>query len=116
MRGIKQGVIATELGITQSAYSSMEKGERQLILGQVERIAEILSVPMDCLLSSEDLILISGKDKVITQEIFDSITKAQQEHINDLKNDIVFLRNLVVELNKEKDILKDVVYKGGSVV
>jgi transcriptional regulator with XRE-family HTH domain len=41
---ISQDFIAEELGVSQSHYSKMEKGERNINLSQLEKIAKVLNV------------------------------------------------------------------------
>ena len=44
-RGIKQGELATALGLSQSAYSRLESGDSVLNLSQLNSIAQRLGVP-----------------------------------------------------------------------
>jgi len=46
-RGLKQEVIAKELGVTQSAYSNYVNRNEDIPLGRLTRIANILSVDVN---------------------------------------------------------------------
>ncbi|CEN51205.1 Transcriptional regulator, Cro/CI family (fragment) [Capnocytophaga canimorsus] len=48
-KGISQEMMASELGISQSAYAKIENGQQRLPTRMLMRIANILDVPIDSL-------------------------------------------------------------------
>ncbi|CEN40867.1 DNA-binding helix-turn-helix protein [Capnocytophaga canimorsus] len=48
-KGISQEMMASELGISQSAYAKIENGQQKLPIRMLMRIANILDVPIDSL-------------------------------------------------------------------
>ncbi|MFJ1431028.1 helix-turn-helix domain-containing protein [Capnocytophaga canimorsus] len=48
-KGISQEMMASELGISQSAYAKIENGQQKLPTRMLMRIANILDVPIDSL-------------------------------------------------------------------
>ena len=51
-QGLKQELIADRLNVSPSAYSKMEQGKTNLSVKRIERIAEILEVPLAILVGS----------------------------------------------------------------
>lgn len=50
-RGLTQAALALELGLTQSNVSAMERGDRGVTIHQAVKLAEILAVSVDDLLT-----------------------------------------------------------------
>lgn len=78
--GISQNAMAYELDITQSNYGRLEKNDDRLNVTKLKKIAEVLHVSVAFLFN---------EDKV----------QENKEHINSLKEEILFLRTLL----KHKD-------------
>ena len=52
-KGISHEAMAVNLGISQTAYTKMERGETKLTVDRLQKIAEILDVKLGNLLESE---------------------------------------------------------------
>lgn len=97
VRGLTQKKMAEKLGITQQAYSNLEKKPEKATIQRLREIAKILQIGLITLLCEED----SGTSKVnitpqgeprakltlFEKEIYDKL-------IATLKEEIVFLREL----------------------
>ena len=51
IRGYKQDVVATELGISQNGYSKIERGDTDVPFSRLEQIAKVLDIPLKDLVS-----------------------------------------------------------------
>ena len=99
-RGYSQDYMAEMLHICQSSYANIELGKTSLSLERLMQIAEILNADVYSLMEEKkkDEHSLHGK-----QTPTQSITHLVQMHdqaINELKNEIDFLRKLVMEKQK----------------
>lgn len=99
--GYNQDYVATQLGITQQAYSNIEKNPEKATLGRLKEIASILRV---------NLVTLLGEDEVYIQQNFQqqggnaatqmNISPSTNERevydrlINEMKEEILFLREI----------------------
>ncbi len=58
MKGYSQEYIASQLQITQNAYSKIERGETRLSDERLQRIAEILEVPKESIEGFSDKVFV----------------------------------------------------------
>jgi transcriptional regulator with XRE-family HTH domain len=100
-RNYSQEYIAEKLGITQNAYSRIETNQTRMTADRLRQIADILSIPLACLLSDmePELNLTNGSnDKHMhdmmehTQRLYDQIIKTKDEKIVALEDEINNLR------------------------
>jgi len=110
-RNYSQVYIADQLGITQNAYSRIENNQTRLTADRLEKLAEILNVPLLELLSEKEPVIHfsaspsqppSVKDEhwkemiENTRQLYGQVICGKDEKIAHLENEISFLR-------KEKD-------------
>ena len=50
---LSQGDLAKQIGISRPTLISMEKGERDITLGELKRISEIFDMPIEIILDEE---------------------------------------------------------------
>lgn len=96
-KGIKQEYIAHELEITQGNYSRLEKDDSRLTVPKLQKIAEVLNVSISILFGEKATNIINENHGDLAQN--GTLIQNEKEHINSLKEEIVFLRSLLT--NKE---------------
>ncbi len=98
-KGVSQEAMALELDITQSNYGRLEKNDSRLTVPKIQKIAEVLDVTVSYLFDEKTAKVIHQQNNESAQAYnVDTIINADKEHINSLKQEITFLREL---LNKE---------------
>jgi transcriptional regulator with XRE-family HTH domain len=100
-RGLSQQQLAEKLGITQQAYSNLEKKPERATLERLREIAKILQVELITLLGEEDTYILqsfnqSGGNAATQMNITPSIGEKEiyEKLILSLKEEIAFLREL----------------------
>lgn len=82
-RDYTQEYIASKMGISQSAYRKFESGETEISLSKLEKIAEVLDIPLTEFLVSDDKFIYNNFNNYnkgtinnqpdITTELYDKI-------------------------------------------
>jgi transcriptional regulator with XRE-family HTH domain len=100
-RGLSQKQMADKLGITQQAYSNVEKKPDRATLERLRQIAQILQVELITLLGEEDTYILqsfnqSGGNAATQMNITPSAGERDiyEKLIISLKEEIAFLREL----------------------
>jgi transcriptional regulator with XRE-family HTH domain len=100
-RGLSQKQMADKLGITQQAYSNLEKKPERATLERLRQIAQILQVELITLLGEEDTYILqsfnqSGGNAATQMNITPSVGEREiyDKLIVSLKEEIAFLRAL----------------------
>jgi len=93
-KGISHEAMAINLGISQTAYTKLERNETRLTVDRLYKIAEILEVEIEDLLNLES--------KSFCQEIYNnqSVTAISQQQIENLYQEN---REVYEKLIKSKD-------------
>jgi len=95
-KGITQDVMAVELGMTQANYGRLEMDDSRLTVPKLVKIAETLKVNISYLFNEKASKIISQNNNENAEAYnVDTIIHSDKEHINSLKEEIVFLRNLL---------------------
>ncbi len=98
-KGISQEAMALELEITQSNYGRLEKNDTRLTVPKIQKIAKVLDIPIAYLFDEKSAKIINqhNNDSAKKQYAYnvDTIINADKEHISTLKEEILFLRNLL---------------------
>lgn len=105
-RGMSQKQMADKLGITQQAYSNLEKKPERATLERLREIAQILQVELITLLGEEDTYILqnfnqSGGNAATQMTITPSTNEKEiyEKLIASLKEEITFLRELQLKKN-----------------
>ena len=95
-RGLSQENLAQELGITQPSYARLEKDDERINIMRLISIAKLLKTTVSELINEKvgKIINLQNSDKPTAYNV-DSIINADKEHINSLKEEIAYLRELV---------------------
>jgi transcriptional regulator with XRE-family HTH domain len=100
-RNYSQEYIAEKLGITQNAYSRIETNQTKITTDRLQRLAELLEIPVTDLLSdAEPEINCNVQAKAepgndflnLSKQLYDQIISAKDEKIIVLEEEIVNLR------------------------
>ena len=105
-KGYSQEFVASKLYITQQAYSRLEKNPESITLKRLRDLAKILDVLLLTLLGEENMYFMQN----INQQGGNAATKLvlnqsshpteQNELIKGMQNEISFLRELVLKLQR----------------
>jgi len=93
-RGIKQEYIADEMGVTQSSYGRLEKNDNRLTATKLVKIAEILNVSVSVLFGEKANNVIYENKGDNAQAHIGTLIQ-DKEHIESLKDEIMFLRKML---------------------
>lgn len=97
-KGLSQEAMALELDITQSNYGRLEKDDNRLTVPKLQKIAEVLDITISFLFDEKSAKIINQSENDNAQAYnVDTIINADKEHIQTLKDEIVFLRKLLKE-------------------
>jgi transcriptional regulator with XRE-family HTH domain len=94
-KGISQDFIASQLGITQPSYARLEKEDERISITRLMQIANILKSTASELIGEKTQKVINQQNSEHASAYVDSIINADKEHIQTLKDEIVFLRGLL---------------------
>ena len=94
--GIRQDFIAIEMGLTQSAYSKLEKNDKRLNVEKLVKIADILKVQVSVLFGEE----VKSIDDEIKEKQIQAQIEALVQYNKSLREEIIFLKEEVVFLRK----------------
>ena len=97
-KGISQEAMALELEITQSNYGRLEKNDNRLTAPKIQKIAKVLDVTIAYLFDEKSAKIINQHNSDTSQAHaynVDTIINADKEHINTLKEEILFLRDFL---------------------
>jgi transcriptional regulator with XRE-family HTH domain len=100
-KGFKQDYVATQLNITQQAYSKLEKKPEMMTLQRLKDLSKILQVSIVTLIGEDNVFVQQNYNqaggKAATQMIFNSETDNEKELyerlIVTLKDEISYLRS-----------------------
>lgn len=102
LKGFTQDYMATQLEISQRAYSKLEKEEIKLDWQRIEKISHILEIePIDLVSFDDNLVFHnstqSGKNNTntINNHFPDELKKSYEDRIKHLEDEVVFLRSLI---------------------
>ncbi len=106
-QNLTQQFIADELGITSNGYGKIERGDSNINIDKLEKIAEILKVKLEDLLDLEKsgVALTDNKIKnidkiasIIICEVSEKERELYENQISQLKDENLYLRGLVEKL------------------
>ncbi len=94
-----------QLGITQSTYSKIERGQIDIPHDRIQQLAALFGLPADELLLLEvtKLPLNQGNLKVHVAEIRPQLQNMYQNKIQELENEITDLKKQLEALNQLKE-------------
>ncbi len=94
-KGLSQDNLAHELGITQPSYARLEKQDERISITRLIQIATLLKTTVGDLIGEKAQKIINQQNSEHASAYVDSVINADKEHITTLKEEIVFLRQLL---------------------
>lgn len=98
-KGYSQESLAFELGITQPSYARLEKQDERISIIRLIQIATILKTTVAELIDEKTQKVINQQNSEGSQaynvDTINTIINADKEHIATLKDEIMYLRNLL---------------------
>jgi transcriptional regulator with XRE-family HTH domain len=107
LKNFTQSHLASELGITQSAYSKIELGETEVSYTKLTKIAQVLGMsPEEIMTFNEQMIFNvmhnqTGNGFVINKGFTENEKKLYEDQIDHLKEEINYLKRVLDKLLKE---------------
>jgi transcriptional regulator with XRE-family HTH domain len=104
LKNFTQSHIASELGITQSAYSKLELGETEISYTKISKIAEVLGIsPEEIMTFNEQMIFNvmhnqTGNGFVVNKGFTENERKLYEDHITQLKEEVSYLKKVLDKL------------------
>jgi len=104
LKNFTQSHLASELGITQSAYSKMELGETEVSYTKLAKIAEVFGMsPEEIMTFNEQMIFNvmhnqTGNGFVINKGFTENEKKLYEDQITHLKEEINYLKKVLDKL------------------
>ena len=104
LKNFTQSHLASELGITQSAYSKMELGETEVSYTKLAKIAEVFGMsPEEIMTFNEQMIFNvmhnqTGNGFVINKGFTENEKKLYEDQIAHLKEEINYLKKVLDKL------------------
>jgi transcriptional regulator with XRE-family HTH domain len=104
LKNFTQSHLASELGITQSAYSKMELGETEISFSKLSKIAEVFGMsPEEIMTFNEQMIFNvmhnqTGNGFVINKGFTENEKKLYEDQITHLKEEVNYLKKVLDKL------------------
>ncbi len=101
LKNFTQSHMATEMGITQSAYSKIEQGETEITYAKMSKIADVLGIsPEDIAAFNEQMIFNvmhnqTGNGFVIQKGISDKERELYEKQISILMEELTYLKSVL---------------------
>jgi|SRR5690606_41809810 len=100
LKGFTQDYMASQLEISQRAYSKLENEEIKLDWQRIQKISTILEIePIDLVSFDDNLVFHnstqSGKINTINNHFPDELKKSYEDRIKHLEEEVLFLRSLI---------------------
>lgn len=109
LKNLTQSHLAERLGVTQSAYSKLELGESEITYSKLEKIADILEMKPEEVIAFNEAMVFNVMHNQNGGNVFshihqtslnDNERKLYEEQINQLKEEVSYLKKLVEKLMK----------------
>lgn len=108
IKGLSQENVALDLGFSQRAYSKIERGETQVSIDVINKLAKLFDM------KPEDILNFNPETFIQTNSTYNSQTGGNNqftlegEHVKSLKEEITFLKS---QLNLKDNLIKDLMKK-----
>ena len=104
LKSITREAMASDLGMSLSGYSKLERGEVDLTLSRVHKIAQILNVSFEQLMNFDPTQIFNdpkynaeGKNSITSDLKASSVDDYREKYIQLLENELERLRKLELE-------------------
>ncbi len=96
--GFSQENMAAELGISQPSYARLEKEDHRISITRLASIANILKTSVSELINEKVGKVINQQNSENPQAYVDNVFQADKDHIQTLKDEILFLRKFLEQI------------------
>ena len=96
-RGVSQEKLAFDLDISQPSYARLEKQDDRISITRLIEIANVLKTTVSELIDEKTQKVINQQGSESPHAYVDSIINADKEHIQTLRDEISFLREMLME-------------------
>lgn len=102
LKGFTQDYMASQLEMSQRAYSKLEKEEIKLDWQRIEKISNILEIdPIDLVSFDDNLVFHnstqSGKIHTINNNFPKELKQSYEDRIKHLEEEVLFLRGIIAK-------------------
>ncbi len=98
LKGFSQEYLADKLGVSQRAYSKIERAETKVDWEKIKDIAVIFEMEPSCIVSFDAKLIFSKCSQTEnTYSVSDQLIKQYEERIAHLEAEIEFLRGLIIK-------------------
>ncbi len=102
LKGFTQDYMASQLEMSQRAYSKIENNDIKLDWSRIENISKILNIePIDLVSFDDNLVFNnctnSGKAHIINNNFPDELKKSYEDRIAHLEQEVLFMRSLLAK-------------------
>ncbi|MFY8096734.1 MAG: helix-turn-helix domain-containing protein [Flavobacterium sp.] len=94
-KNLSQENLAFELGITQPSYARLEKEGDNISIKRLIQIASILKTTVSEIIDEKTQKIINQQNSEYESAYIDTIINSNKDHINTLKEEILFLRRII---------------------
>jgi transcriptional regulator with XRE-family HTH domain len=99
IKGLSQESIAVELGISQPSYARLEKKDERISITRLIELANVLKTSVSEIIEERTQKIISQQNcdnpQAYNVDTINTIINSDKEHIQTLKDEILYLRNLI---------------------
>ena len=102
LKGFTQDYMASQLEMSQRAYSKIENNDIKLDWSRIENISKILNIePIDLVSFDDNLVFNnctnSGKAHIMNNNFPDELKKSYEDRIAHLEEEVLFMRVLLAK-------------------
>jgi len=102
LKGFTQDYMASQLEMSQRAYSKIENNDIKLDWSRIENISKILNIePIDLVSFDDNLVFNnctnSGKAHIMNNNFPDELKKSYEDRIAHLEQEVLFMRSLLAK-------------------
>lgn len=104
LKGYSQEYVATQLSLSQRAYSKIERNEAPISWDKLIRLGEVFEISPSDLITFDDSLIFnnctqSGKFNTINNYLSEELIDSLQSRIRHLETEVEFLRGLLEKRN-----------------
>ncbi len=100
LRDFSQEYVATQLDMSQKAYSKIECGDTKLNKQKLNNILKVLDISESEFLDFDETHAIDNNEDCAVRAMYERLIKQYRERIDKLESDKLYLSNLVDKLSE----------------
>jgi len=108
IKGLNQENVALELGISQRAFSKIERGDTQLSVGMLIKLSNLFNMKPEEILTFNTQVIIQTNSSINKQTHRNENIGLEDEYVKSLKKEIDFLKT---QLKQNDNFIKELMKK-----